>query len=72
MYVRPIALRTLGFISAQVVDSYRTKLRGGLPGADGDDVARKRVEEFANKFRPSGFLVRLCLKSTTSVVEGTV
>ncbi|KIP02684.1 hypothetical protein PHLGIDRAFT_283987 [Phlebiopsis gigantea 11061_1 CR5-6] len=43
-------------VEATQVDSYRTKLRGGLPGADGDDVARKRVEEFANKFRPPGFL----------------
>lgn len=30
-----------------------------MQGADGDEVARKRVEEFANKFRPPGFLVRV-------------
>lgn len=35
------------------------KLRGGLSGADGDEVARQRVEAFANKMRPVGLLVRL-------------
>lgn len=33
------------------------KLRNGLSGLDGDEVARQRVEEFANKMRPTGFLV---------------
>ncbi|KAF7791948.1 hypothetical protein EIP86_002974 [Pleurotus ostreatoroseus] len=33
-----------------------TKLRDDLPGPEGDEVARKRVEAFANKIRPPGFL----------------
>ncbi|KAI0093319.1 maintenance of mitochondrial morphology protein 1 [Irpex rosettiformis] len=40
----------------QVVDAYRTKLRGDLPGAEGDEVARRRVEQFANKIRPAAFV----------------
>jgi hypothetical protein len=38
-----------------------------LQGADGDEIVRRRVEVFANKMRPSGFLVRsqLCLVSVT-------
>ncbi|KAI0700900.1 maintenance of mitochondrial morphology protein 1 [Cytidiella melzeri] len=40
----------------QVVDAYRTKLRGDLPGAEGDEVARRRVEKFANKMRPASFV----------------
>lgn len=43
---------------AQVVDAYRNKLRNGMVGAEGDEVARQRVEDFANKLRPQGFLVR--------------
>ncbi len=43
----------------QVLDAYRTKLRDDLPGPEGDEVARKRVEAFANKMRPPGFLVRV-------------
>ena len=42
----------------EVLDAYRMKLRGHLPGLDGDELARRRVEEFANKIRPAGFLVR--------------
>ncbi|KAI0361739.1 maintenance of mitochondrial morphology protein 1 [Trametes cingulata] len=40
----------------QVLDAYRVKLRNGLAGAEGDEVARQRVEDFANKMRPTGFL----------------
>ena len=45
--------------SFQVLDSYRAKLRDDLQGADGDEIVRRRVEEFANKMRPTGFLVCL-------------
>lgn len=41
----------------QVAELYRSKLRNDLPGADGDEVARKRLEDYANRIRPSGFLV---------------
>ena len=51
------ALRYMKLQRPQVVDSYRVRLRDGQSGAAGDEVARKRVEEFANKVRPPGFLV---------------
>ncbi len=41
----------------QVLDAYRMKMRGHLPGLDGDELARRRVEAFANKIRPPGLLV---------------
>ncbi|OBZ78975.1 Maintenance of mitochondrial morphology protein 1 [Grifola frondosa] len=40
----------------QVMQAYRVKLRDDLPGAEGDEVARQRIEDFANKMRPPGFL----------------
>lgn len=40
----------------QIVDVYRSKLRDGLPGIEGDEIARRRIENYANKIRPSGFL----------------
>ncbi|KAI0670004.1 maintenance of mitochondrial morphology protein 1 [Trametes maxima] len=40
----------------QVLDAYRVKLRNGLAGLEGDEVARQRVEDFANKIRPTGLL----------------
>ncbi|CDO72340.1 hypothetical protein BN946_scf184977.g37 [Trametes cinnabarina] len=46
----------LNLFLQQVLDAYRVKLRNGLSGPEGDEVARRRVEEFANKMRPTGFL----------------
>jgi hypothetical protein len=43
--------------SPQVVNVYRSKLRNDLSGPDGDEVARQRVEDYANRMRPAGFLV---------------
>ncbi|KAF9452617.1 maintenance of mitochondrial morphology protein 1 [Macrolepiota fuliginosa MF-IS2] len=40
----------------QVVDVYRLKLRDDLQGMEGDEVARRKIEEFANRVRPMGFL----------------
>ncbi|KAI0724451.1 maintenance of mitochondrial morphology protein 1 [Cerioporus squamosus] len=40
----------------QVLEAYRVKLRNGLTGPEGDEIARQRVEEFANKMRPAGLL----------------
>ena len=34
------------------------KLRNGLSGPEGEEVARQRVEDFANKMRPKGLFVR--------------
>lgn len=33
------------------------RLRDHLSGAEGDEIARKRVETFANKIRPPAFVV---------------
>lgn len=59
MLIVPLASAVLTLIVAvgQVVDAYRMKLRDHLSGADGDEVARKRVEAFANKMRPPTFVV---------------
>ncbi|CCM00929.1 uncharacterized protein FIBRA_02976 [Fibroporia radiculosa] len=46
----------LNGILQQVLDAYRVKLRDGLSGAEGDEIARRRVEIYANKMRPPGFL----------------
>ncbi|KDQ63772.1 hypothetical protein JAAARDRAFT_29813 [Jaapia argillacea MUCL 33604] len=40
----------------QVVQTYRSKLRDDLPGPEGDEIARQRIEDFANKMRPTGVL----------------
>ncbi|TFK41015.1 maintenance of mitochondrial morphology protein 1 [Crucibulum laeve] len=47
----------------QVVDVYRSKLRDDLSGVDGDEVARKRIEDYANKIRPAGFVDRITINS---------
>ncbi|KAI0932339.1 ERMES complex subunit mmm1 [Taiwanofungus camphoratus] len=46
----------LNVLLQQVLEAYRVKLRDDLPGAEGDEVARKRVESYANMMRPPGFL----------------
>lgn len=43
-------------ILKQVVDVYRSKLRDDLFGAEGDEIARKRIEDYANTIRPPGFI----------------
>jgi hypothetical protein len=50
-------------IVSQVVDVYRSKLRDDLPGAEGDEIARKRIEDYANKIRPPGFVVCTAISS---------
>jgi len=40
----------------QILDAYRVKLRDNQPGVLGDEIARRRVEAFANERRPSGIL----------------
>ncbi|GLB36305.1 putative component of the ERMES MDM complex, which serves as a molecular tether to connect the endoplasmic reticulum and mitochondria [Lyophyllum shimeji] len=47
----------------QVVDVYRSKLRDDLPSAEGDEIARKRIEDYANKIRPAGFLDHIKIHS---------
>ncbi|KDQ63775.1 hypothetical protein JAAARDRAFT_189313 [Jaapia argillacea MUCL 33604] len=40
----------------QVVQTYRSKLRDDLPGEEGSEIARRRIEDFANKMRPTDVL----------------
>ncbi|KAK7463745.1 ERMES complex subunit mmm1 [Stygiomarasmius scandens] len=47
----------------QILDVYRSKLRDDKLGLEGDEIARKRVEEYANKMRPTGFLDRIVVHS---------
>jgi maintenance of mitochondrial morphology protein 1 len=44
-------------LAVQVVEVYRSKLRNDLPGLEGDEVARKTVEDYVNNVVPPGFLV---------------
>ncbi|KAM6498256.1 Maintenance of mitochondrial morphology protein 1 [Amanita muscaria] len=46
----------LNLLLRQIADVYRSKLRDDMPGANGDEVARKRVENYANSIRPAGWL----------------
>jgi len=47
----------------QVVDVYRSKIRGDLDGNEGDETARKRVEDYVNSIRPKGFLDHVTIHS---------
>jgi len=46
----------LNIVLQQVLNAYRLKLRDNLSGPEGDEIARKRVEVFANKMRPPSFV----------------
>lgn len=52
---------------AKTVETYRSKLRDDLPGSDGDEIARQRIERFANKLRPPNFVVSVLFISVTMV-----
>ncbi|KAG9222957.1 hypothetical protein PLEOSDRAFT_155315 [Pleurotus ostreatus PC15] len=52
----PESAEWLNMLLQQIADVYRSKLRDDLPGPEGDEIARRRVEEYANKIRPAGFL----------------
>ncbi|KDQ63773.1 hypothetical protein JAAARDRAFT_390781 [Jaapia argillacea MUCL 33604] len=43
-------------VIAQVVQTYRSKMRDDLPGEEGDEIVRRRIEHFANKMRPTDVL----------------
>ncbi|KAJ3737058.1 maintenance of mitochondrial morphology protein 1 [Lentinula guzmanii] len=53
----------LNLLLHQIVGTYRSKLQDDLPGAEGDEVARKRVEDYANKIRPASFLDHIVVHS---------
>lgn len=52
------ATRLADVTLSQILETYRSKLRDDLPGAEGDEVVRRKAEEFANKMRPAALLVR--------------
>lgn len=39
------------------MESYRAKLCNDLHGAEGEEIARQRIEDFANQRRPESFIV---------------
>jgi hypothetical protein len=47
----------------QAADVYRSKLRDDFQGVQGEEVLRRRVEDFVNLMRPSGVLVSAFLWS---------
>jgi len=46
----------LNVLLRQIADVYRSKIRDDQLGAKGDEVARRRLENYANAIRPIGFL----------------
>ncbi|KAF9480073.1 hypothetical protein BDN70DRAFT_833503 [Pholiota conissans] len=47
----------------QVMDVYRSKLRDDTAGIEGDEIARKRIENYANSIRPAGFVDHITIHS---------
>jgi len=45
--------------NSKTVETYRSKLRDDIPGVEGDEIARQRIEAYANLIRPPGFVVRV-------------
>ncbi|KAH9486774.1 ERMES complex subunit mmm1 [Psilocybe cubensis] len=50
-------------ILQQVVAVYRSKLRDDVEGIEGDEIARKRIEAYANSVRPVGFVDHITIHS---------
>ncbi|KAF8844068.1 hypothetical protein BDN67DRAFT_963563 [Paxillus ammoniavirescens] len=50
-------------LARQVADVYRSKLQDGLEGFEGNEVARERIEAYANKIRPRSFLDHITVHS---------
>ncbi|TEB39223.1 maintenance of mitochondrial morphology protein 1 [Coprinellus micaceus] len=59
----PESLEWFNVLLRQIVDIYRLKLRDDIPGIEGDEIARQRIEAFANKIRPAGFLDQIKIHS---------
>ncbi|KAH8835213.1 maintenance of mitochondrial morphology protein 1 [Flagelloscypha sp. PMI_526] len=49
----------------QVISIYRSRLCDGLSGSEGEEVARIRIENYANKIRPPGFLDQIKVHSVS-------
>ncbi|KAF8633921.1 hypothetical protein AX15_001106 [Amanita polypyramis BW_CC] len=52
----PESAEWLNMLLQQIANVYRSKLRDDLAGTKGDEVARERLESYANTIRPTGFL----------------
>ncbi|KAF9229468.1 hypothetical protein BS17DRAFT_799003 [Gyrodon lividus] len=50
-------------LARQVANVYRAKLQDGLEGFEGNEVARERIEAYANKIRPRSFLDHITVHS---------
>ncbi|KAF9240929.1 hypothetical protein BU15DRAFT_45426 [Melanogaster broomeanus] len=50
-------------LARQVADVYRAKLQDGLEGFEGNEVARERIEAYANKIRPHSFIDHITVQS---------
>ncbi|KAF4623721.1 hypothetical protein D9613_001942 [Agrocybe pediades] len=50
-------------LSRQILDVYRSKLRDDKAGIEGDEIARKRIEAYANLIRPAGFVDHITIHS---------
>ncbi|KAG5644742.1 ERMES complex subunit mmm1 [Asterophora parasitica] len=48
---------------SNVVNVYRSKLRDDLVGPEGDEIARQRIENYANRIRPTGFIDHIKIHS---------
>ncbi|KAI5835851.1 hypothetical protein K523DRAFT_259604 [Schizophyllum commune Tattone D] len=59
----PISAEWLNSLVKQILNVYRSKLRDDLDGMDGDEVARARVEAYANRVLPSSFLDHVTIHS---------
>ncbi|KAH7921795.1 maintenance of mitochondrial morphology protein 1 [Leucogyrophana mollusca] len=59
----PESTRWFNFLARQVAEVYRAKLKDDLTGINGNEVARKRIESYANSIRPRAFLDHITVHS---------
>ncbi|KAH7915393.1 maintenance of mitochondrial morphology protein 1 [Hygrophoropsis aurantiaca] len=59
----PESARWFNGLAHQVAEVYRAKLRDHLPGFEGNEAARKKIEDYANAIRPRTFLDHITVHS---------
>ncbi|KAG1716568.1 hypothetical protein ID866_620 [Astraeus odoratus] len=52
----PESANWFNLLARQVIDVYRAKLQDGFEGLEGNEIARRRVEAYANSIRPRHFI----------------
>ncbi|KAI0048354.1 hypothetical protein FA95DRAFT_1517591 [Auriscalpium vulgare] len=52
----PESTEWFNILVQQVAEAYRSKLRNDTQGIEGDEILRRRIEEFANNARPQNLL----------------